>query len=519
MNELSIINRIKRLIQKGEANMGARKSLSKITDDPRIDMDVNEYLRIDRDFNYYADRYPARHYLDVNGIRRKRTYNTLNVTKRAARRVASIVFNEQCEISFEDKKIGDYLSQVLADNDFNNQFEMNLEKGVVAGGFAMKPYVDQNGKIKISWIRANQFYPLQSNTNSISEAAIASRKTVVENSENVYYTLLEFHQWKDGNYVITNELYRSTQPDVIGIQVNLADIYPDLAPVITLSGDNMVHPLFSYFRMPGANNISLESPLGIGIVDNSKHVLDNLNLAHDSFMWEIRNGKRKIAVPESMLKFDPPKAGVKPAHIPTFDTDTDVYVKMLGEQDMGIQDLTSSIRVQEFTDSINQYLREFEGDIGMAQGTFSYDVKTGVQTATQVVSENSMTYQTRSSILTNVTACIEDLCQAIIELASVAELFPNQEPAFSLSDVPNLNDLGIHIKYDDGVFVDKDKQMEEDRQNVVAGLISKKRFLERNYGMSEEDALKEIAQIQDETPTADTVPGTENKLFGGGDGD
>lgn len=499
--------------------MGMRNSLSRITDDDRIDMDVNEYLRIDRDFKYYSNRYPKKHYIDARGVRRERPYNTINVTKRASRRISSIVFNEQCDISFENPNLNKFLNQVLADNDFKNQFEMNLEKGIVAGGFAMKPYVDENGKIKISWIRADQFYPLNSNTNSISEAAIASRKTVIENSANTYYTLLEFHQWENGQYVITNELYRSNQPEIIGMQVNLADMYPDLAPKVIIDGANMVRPLFSYFRMPGANNISLESPLGIGIVDNSKHILDDLNLAHDSFMWEVRNGKRTIAVPESMLKYDEPKPGVRASHKPTFDTDTDVYVKMYGEQDMGIQDLTSSIRVQEFSDTINQYLREFEGDIGMAEGTFSYDVKSGLQTATQVVSENSMTYQTRSSILTNVTACIEDLCQAILELANIPQFFPNGEAQYPLDSSFNLNDLKMKVKYDDGVFIDKDKQMDEDRQNVVAGVLSKKTFLTRNYNYSDDEAEKELQLIQDETPTADTLPGQETGMFGGGDGD
>lgn len=298
------------------------------------------------------------------------------------------------------------------------------------------------------------------------------------------------------------------------MQVDLKELYPDIEPQVVMNGSKMIRPLFSYFRMPGANNISLESPLGIGIVDNSKSTLDNLNLTHDSFMWEIRNGKRTIAVPESMLRFDPR------THKPLFDTDTDVYLKMLSEDNgANITDLTNDIRVQQFTDSMNAWLREFEGNIGMAQGTFSYNPQSGLQTATEVVSENSMTYQTRSSILTNVTACIEQLCQSILELAGVPEFFSDDKAQFDLSQIKDLNDIGIHIKYDDGVFVDKDKQMDEDLKNVVAGTLSKMTFLQRNYGMSEKDAQAELAKIQDETPMPDTNSGAQSALFGGGDGD
>lgn len=494
--------------------MGTRKSLSNITDDSRIDIDPKEYARIRQDFNYYANRFPVRHYIDVNGVRRHRPYNTVNLTKRAAQRIASIVFNEQCEISFDDENLGKYLNQVLADNDFKNQFEMNLEKGIVAGGFAMRPYVDHD-KIKIAWVRADQFYPLRSNTNSISEAAIASRSTKIDNNQTVYYTLLEFHTWQNDNYVITNELYRSTNANEVGIQVDLGELYPNIAPSITINGEAMKRPIFSYFRMPGANNISLESPLGIGIVDNSKSAIDNLNLTHDTFMWEIRNSKRTVIVPDTMMSFDS-------AHRPTFDTDTDVYVKGIGEDadSLKVTDITHDIRVQQFTQSMNSWLREFENNIGMAPGTFSYSPDKGVQTATEVVSENSMTYQTRSSILTNVTAAIQGLCQAILELAGTAEFFSSGKPQFDLTSVDNLSDLGLHVKYDDGVFIDKDKQMDEDLKNVMANTLSKETFLMRNYNLSEADAEEELQRIQDEQPKpTDTQSGVENSLFGGGDGD
>jgi A118 family predicted phage portal protein len=509
---MGIVQKIKNMLWKGAAVVGATNSLSRIVDDSRISMSAAEYDRIIKDFKYYANRYDKVSYIDAENVRRYRPFNSVNLTKRAAQRIASIVFNEQCEISFDNDEVGEYLNDVLSANDFKNQFEMNLEKGVVAGGFAMRPYVGTDGTIKIAWVRADQFFPLQSNTNSISEAAISSRTVVSENNRNVYYTLLEFHEWKDNKYVVTNELYRSETADIVGNQVPLATLYPDMEPQAIFDAEGMIKPLFSYFRMPGANNISLESPLGIGIVDNSKTALDNLNLTHDSFMWEIRNGKRKIAVPEELMKFD------KHTHRPMFDTDTDVYVKMIGD-DISIQDMTNDIRVQQFTDSMNAWLREFEANIGMAPGTFSYDPHNGMQTATAVVSENSMTYQTRSSILTNVTAAIEQLCVSILELSMASKLFPNGESPFTLPNDFDLNDIGIHVKYDDGVTVDKDKQMEEDLKNVVAGVLSKTTFLQRNYGLSEDDAREELAKIQAEQPDADTIGGQQTTELGGGDGD
>lgn len=485
--------------------MGTRKSLNSILDDERISMDQREYERIRRDFRYYADKYPVKTYVDATGQKKARPFNTVNMTKRAANRLASIVFNEQCEISFDNTTIGDFINGVLSANNFKNQFEENLEKGIATGGFAIRPYVSGD-QIKLAWVRSDQFYPLQSNTNNISEAAIASRTTRSENDEEAYYTLLEFHQWSDnGDYVITNELYRSTQPGIVGVQVDLGTLYPGLEPSVTINGDSMVHPLFSYFKMPGANNINVESPLGLGIVDNSKHTLDNINLTHDSFMWEIKAGKRRIAVPAQMMNFDS-------SHRPQFDTDTDVFMPMNSEETFNMQDLTSDIRASEFSDSMNVWLREFEGNVGVADGTFSWDQKTGIQTATGVVSQNSMTYQTRSSIITKVTATIEGMVKAILEIAGTSELFSGQKAPLNLTGL-DLNDLGMHIHYDDGVFVDKDAQAKQDLLVVSSGAMPKAKFLERNYGLSEDDAQAWVDQSKAESGNPPVDP--ESDTFGG----
>lgn len=108
--------------------MGATNSLSRIVDDSRISMSAAEYDRIIKDFKYYANRYDKVSYIDAENVRHYRPFNSVNLTKRAAQRIASIVFNEQCEISFDNDEVGEYLNDVLSANDFKNQFEMNLRR-------------------------------------------------------------------------------------------------------------------------------------------------------------------------------------------------------------------------------------------------------------------------------------------------------------------------------------------------------------------------------------------------------
>ena len=516
---MTLIDSIKKLFRKGAVNIGLGKSLSNITDDPRISIDPNEYERIRKDIDYYTNADEKVEYINSYGDKKNRNKNTLNIAKTAARRIASIVFNEKANIHVQhDSEADKFINKVLLDNDFKNQFEEQLEKGVALGGFAMRPYVSDD-KIKIAWIRADQFYPLQSNTNNIPEAAIASKTVVTEGHQNVYYTLLEFHQWDkrtndDGKlvdvYVITYELYRSDMPNQVGTQVplNRLDAYKNLQPELII--DNFVRPQFVYFRTPGANNITLDSPLGVGIVDNAKHVLDDINDTHDQFMWEVRLGSRRIAVPRSMMKTDE-------THPPVFDTEQNVYAPVLTDDvgSVGVKDLTTDIRTQQYTDALNHFLKEFETQIGLSVGTFSYS-ETGLKTATEVVSDNSMTYQTRSSYLTMVEKAIGELCTSIVELAGQSQLFSDGKPLFE-HDLVN-DPLDVICQFDDGVFVDKDKQLEEDLKTLAAGAMSKATFLVRNYGMSLDDAKKELALIQDEAPE-DTMFGAQLAKDGGGDGE
>jgi A118 family predicted phage portal protein len=43
---------------------------------------------------------------------------------------------------------------------------------------------------------------------TFSGCAIATRSVQTENDKNYYYTLLEFHEWVNGKYIISNELYK-----------------------------------------------------------------------------------------------------------------------------------------------------------------------------------------------------------------------------------------------------------------------------------------------------------------------
>lgn len=475
--------------------------LTSITDDPRISIASDEYDRIAVAEQYYRDDLGKVKYKNSYGNQQTRDLMSTNVTKMAARRLSSIIFNEQCAVTVDDDQTNELVNEVFKNNDFYNQYEEKLEEAIALGGGAIRPYVD-NGEIKLAWINANQFYPLHSNKNEIDEAAIASQTTVTENGSNAYYTLLEFHQWNDdGSYHITNELYRSDSASSVGVQVPLdsLDEYAGLQPEVTLTG--LKSPLFAYFKTPGANNKRLDSPLGLGLVDNSKKIIDAINQTHDSYYWEVKMGQRRVAVPAEMIKPGTTFGNdeVDEQRPPVFDPEENVFVQMYGDEEMKITDLTSPIRNDQYQATMNFFLEEFENAIGLSQGTFT-STPSGVQTATEVVTNNSMTYQTRSSYLTQVSKQIKGLVIAILELMECGGLFDDGKARWS----GDPESVDINIDFADGVFTDKTTQFTQDSQAVTMGVMPKKRFLMRNFSLDEEQADQWLAELNGEQPEQDT---------------
>ncbi|WEV56140.1 phage portal protein [Ligilactobacillus acidipiscis] len=486
-------------------------SLSRVTDDPRVAISSDEYDRIAIAKKYYADDFDYIHYRNTYGQECKRVLSSINVTKLAARRLASIIFNEQCKVVIDDDSAQALFDDIAKDESFYTTLEEYLEKWIALGSGAIRPYV-QDDKIKLAWIIADQFYPLESNTNEVNNACISSQTVKSENGKQVYYTLLEFHQWQDdGTYSITNELYRSESPDIIGdnVPLNTLSEYADLLPQVNLLG--LKEPLFAFFKTPGANNQSIESPLGLGLVDNSKNTVDAINRTHDQFVWDVKMGKRRVAVPAEMLGSVRTMQGQDEMHPKMFDSEQDVYEAMYGDTDqLKITDLTTEIRTQQYQDAMNFFLSEFENEVGLSQGTFT-NTPNGLQTATEVVSNNSMTYQTRSSYLTQVEKMIQSLVVSILEVAQAGQLFSSGQSQWS----GDPSKVAVRVDFNDGVFVDRNAQAQQDMQAMTNKVMPRIEFLKRNYDLDDETAQKWLDQVDNETEMP--APLAESGVFGGGE--
>lgn len=457
-------------------------SYSTILDHPKIAMPADEYDRIQKNKQLYMDQFPNVQYTDSNGTPCSRPFHSINVSKVLSRKLAKLVFNEGCVISVDNKTADKFLQEVFRDNKFRKNFGEELEAGYAIGGLALRPCFDPSTqKIKISFCRADSFFPLQSNSNDISEAAIANVDVVVEGNRSIYYTLLEIHEWVNGKYQISNELYRSETAGQLGNRVPLTylDKYKNLQPMALL--DRFTRPLFTYIKLAGKNNANLSSPLGAGVIDNSRKQLMDINEKYDQFMWEIEKSRTKILASDDFFKV---RFDEKGQPLKRFETTTDIYQRLKSD-DPFIDSFSPSLHSTEYIESINFILKIIETQVGLSPGTMSFDGQS-VKTATEIISENSETFSTRADNVLIVEEAIKELVTSIFELAR----------AYGVYRGPS--DFGVNVDFDDGVFESKQAQLEYNNSAVTGQLMSKKKAMMKQFGYTEKEAEEELRQIFNE---------------------
>lgn len=477
-----MFERIKNFFRTGGAKIGMVETLNSIVDHPKIAVTDKEYLRIIENKKIFAGDFPDVTYLNSENEWTTRSYHSLNTPKIISRKLSKLVFNDGCTISLDDSNADDFLQTVFRKSKFTKNFGEELEAGYAIGGLALRPYVDSNSnEIRIAFCRADTFFPLQSSTNDISEAAIANVSVITEGTKNVYYTLLEFHEWENGTYYIRNELYRSEEQSVLGYKVSLKSLekYKMLKDEVAMKG--FTRPLFVYIKLAGKNNKDLSSPLSLGVIDNAKRQFNDINDKYDQFMWEIEEAGRKIIASDHFFKYRFNQYGEP---IRNFDRKTSVFQRLKAD-DPFIDEFSPSLRSSEFIESINFILRIIELQSGFSSGTFSFDGNS-VKTATEIISENSETFSTRSDNVLIVEEALKELITSIFELAEAYQLYSHN------------GDLGINIDFDDGVFQGQEQKADYYAKLITGQLTSRKRAIEKLFGVTEKEALKIVREIQDE---------------------
>ena len=455
---------------------------------------------------------------------KSRTMATMNAGKMGCSQMARYVWNEQCTITAsmkgreaEDDPLNEFLQEVLISNRFWQSFGDLVEKAFALGGGAIREYVevpkDENGndigegKIRLGYTMASQFVPVAWDNSKVTSGIFISR----EARDGFYYTIVEWHRLDGTTYRVTNDLYRmpikGTEPqNILGWWYPLNLIYPLLSPDTTLT--DVHNAFFQYIRPFGANYADDNSPLGMSIFAPALNTLHGLDIMFDSFQREFVLGKKRIIAPARAMKAVGGLTGAVPQRY--FDADDEVWEALATDsaEDLKIVDNSVDLRVAEHISGINAYLSILCSQIGFDPGILSFDASKGMKTATEVISEDSKTFSTVKAHENNFRSSLEQMVHAIFELAVQYNLTYKGQSIKSLVS----GGYDVAVKFDDSIIQDKNADINQGTMLVGAGLMSKKKFMMDTLGYTEEEAVKELAEIKDES-SMNAVEVT--RLFGG----
>ncbi|VDG98896.1 phage portal protein, putative, A118 family [Lysinibacillus sphaericus] len=458
--------------------MGLLKGIDKLSEHKDIAVNQEMYDKIEVWKALYKGYHEPWHKVTYQTIagEQTRTMQTLMMAKTAAAEMASLVFNEKCEISIGDKPLWENIQDVLDRNKFYKKFQDYLEYSFAHGGMVIKPYL-KDDKITLSFVTADCFIPLSWHNDTITEAVFPNEFQRGEKK----YTHLEWHEWDGSVYVIRNELYESKFGEDLGVKVPLQQFFPGLEEEVRI--ERLTTPLFVYFKPNSANNIDTKSPLGISIFANALDTIRAIDTAFDSLHREFRLGRKRIVVPAQMIKaVIDPQTGQSHRY---FDDTDETYEAFPGEDDMKPADISMELRVEEHTAAINSLLNLFAMQTGFSPGTFTFDGQS-MKTATEVVSEQSKTFKTKQSHEVIIEAGLQELIASIIAIAELYGLFSAPD------------DYDITIAFDDSIAEDKQAEINKQTQLVAAGLQSKRRAIMKVQGVTEEEARVILLEITKE---------------------
>ena len=444
------------------------------------------------DFHYYNVKI-------ADGSTAQFERKTMSMAKKGAEDMMKLLWSNKCDIKLgsdeKTKKLWDVLDS--KQNNFTIMFPQMIELAMALGTTAMTEYKDAMGRTRIEYINnAKMIIPYDYDNFNITGFIVFKQWQENEKRSKLYYTHLTYHEFKaekdeKGEYKQVyrkyNEVYKSKNPDELGKEVDFASVFPDVEELVEEVTDT---PHFQIIKPPLANNVDINTPMGLSIFGNSIDKLKAIDNKYDSFDMEFVDGKRRILVDRTALKGTPQvdSEGNISQQL-YFDRNDRTYVAMNGMKDQPIKDISFDLRYQEHIDSINAELNWYSASLGFGESFYKIDGN-GRATATEILSQDDDAFRTKQTFEVVIKDVIIDLVKSICYLEGI-ELSENE----------------IQVEFDYSRFENQEKTQARLEREVSKGITSKVEYRMKVYGETQEVAEQKIKEIQENNPSINDLIG------------
>lgn len=357
------------------------------------------------------------------------------------------------------------------------------EYACALGGVAFKPHLAGDpgrpgeGEVYVECIRGDSFYPLRWDSRGRITQAVFTERFYRERR---WYTRLELHDLKGERYRIENRAYSSPTPlrpwelAAQGQELDLEQVerWRGLAPAVELTG--VRQPLFSYFRIPQANQLEPDSPLGVSIYSRAVGLIREADRQYSRILWEYEGSELAVDASSDLFRLDRWGNPILPKGRERLFRALD----MDSGDGKGLQVFSPAIRDGSLFHGLDRLLKRIEYNCGLSYGTLS-DLTETQKTATEILASRQRLYATVSDIQKALEAALRELVGAMDCLAQLYRLTPP-------------GDYRLQFCWNDSVLVDADTERQRDREEVREGLMAPWEFRSRWYG-EEETAARRLA--------------------------
>lgn len=450
----------------------------------------NYYTNIGEWLEWYRGNVKSFHSIKVsNGLTTPtREIYALKMAKRVCEDWASSMLNEDVNIvvNSNNKKSSIFVqgskgnSGVLGSNNFDVLLSQAIEQMFALGTSALiidldNIAVDEQGNvvdgskatIKLKSVNATRIIPISWSNGVVTEASFVSE---LVHSGKTYY-VVSSHIKEDDGYVIYNDLI-DTNYKTVSLNINLL-------PVLRTKS---LKPLFYIMKTNIANNIDLDSPMGLSIYANAIDTLKGCDVAYDCCLREVITGQRIVMMNKCLLTTDDSGRPIAPQDV------KQTYMQFFGDDAQSdvsefIKEFHPTLNTDALDKELQNQLNMLSSKVGLGSNYYRFDSSSGVVTATEYVGERNDFMRNAVKISKSIKIVLKDLVLGI--------LFVGKNILGANVD----DNAKIDITLSDGVVEDDTKEREQDRQDVRDGIMTKAEYRAKWYGETIEEAKAVIDSI------------------------
>ena len=373
-----------------------------------------------------------------------------------------------------------------------------LEYGIALGGLVVKPYVvviepEKEGdnptyEIDFDFVQANEFFPLAFDANGkITEAAFIQRKY----DKDITYSRLEYHKLEGNSVTIINKAYKNSisngapninSADYLGNEVSLKSIagWESFEPITTIHDVDRL--LFAYFKMPEANTVDRESPLGVSCFAKSAGLIKDADFQYSRLLWEFEGGELAIDIDRNALAWVDKADG---GHSVMPKLQKRLYRKVDLNDDNTYNIFSPELRDNSLVHGLNVILMRIEDKTLLSRGTISDETMAEAKTATELMLQRTRNYEANRHIQTSTQDMLED---AVYIMNVYCDLY----------EITEEGEYEVSYEWDDSILVDKDTELTRRMILMNNGLASKIETRMWYFGETEKQAREALIRIQQE---------------------